>query len=59
MSYPERVIQGVNCRLGLLWDGAGGNKNGPLFASSPDFLSLGAAVCSVGTADAGFGHPAD
>jgi hypothetical protein len=26
VSSPERVIQGVNCRLGALWDMPGGNK---------------------------------
>ena len=38
MSSPERVIQGVNCRLGALWDMPGGNKNGgPLSANPPVF----------------------
>ena len=34
MSSPERVIQGVNCRLGKK------TKNGPLSASPSDLLTL-------------------
>jgi hypothetical protein len=26
VSYPKRVIHGVNCRLGVLWDVPEGNK---------------------------------
>ena len=38
MSYPERVIQGVNCRLGKK------NTNGLLSASPLVFLTL----CAIG-----------
>ena len=67
VSYPERVIQGVNCELGVWVDVSGGNKKaGRYVLARQVLLSLGAAVCSVGTASSCFGtsnaglrHPAE
>jgi hypothetical protein len=53
VSSPESVIQGVNCRLGGLWDVPRGNKKAGRFL-------LGRQVSlSLGTANAGFMRPGD
>ena len=53
VSYPERVIHGVNCRLGVLLDVSGGNKK------AGRYLLARQVLLSLGAANAGFGHPGD
>ena len=51
MSYPERIILGVICRLGVLGDVPGGNKKAGLNPLTRQVL------LSLYSADVGFRHP--
>jgi hypothetical protein len=51
VSYPERVIRGVICRLGELRDVPGGNKKASRYPLARQVL------LSLYAADVGFRHP--
>jgi len=57
VSYPKGVIDGIICRGGVLWEVPEGNKKAGCYPLARRvLLSLGATVCSIGTAKAGFRH---
>jgi len=50
VSYPERGIQGVNYKFGVLWDASGDNKKAGRYPLARQ------ALLSLCSADPGLGH---
>lgn len=53
VSYPERGIKGVNCRLGVLWDGLRDDKKAGRYPLARQIL------LSLCAANAGLRHSND